>query len=101
MPSMPRELTGNSLNVYLDATTRIRQGLRQFAEEMMKVIAREIAKLLEAGFIREVRYTLWTANPVLGPKHITTKLRMCINFTGLNFFYLKDPYPLLGIGQVG
>jgi hypothetical protein len=41
--------------------------LRRFDDERHRAIE-EIAKLLDAGFIREVLHLDWLANPVLVPK---------------------------------
>jgi hypothetical protein len=58
MPGVPRELIEHCLNVDPKATPK-RQHLRCFA------IKNELAKLLAAGFIREVFHLEWLANPVL------------------------------------
>ena len=43
----------------------VKQRLRRFDEEKRRAIGEEIAKLLAAGFIREVYHPEWLANPVL------------------------------------
>jgi hypothetical protein len=62
MPGVPRELVEHSLNVRPDAKP-VKQTLRRFAEEKRKAIGKEIARLLAAGFIMEVFYPDWLANP--------------------------------------
>nr|AAX96464.1 retrotransposon protein, putative, unclassified [Oryza sativa Japonica Group]ABA92565.1 retrotransposon protein, putative, unclassified [Oryza sativa Japonica Group] len=62
-------------------------------------IREEVARLLEAGFIREVIHPEWLANPVVIPK-ANGKLRMCIDYTDLNKACPKDPYPLPRIDQI-
>jgi hypothetical protein len=42
-----------------------KQHLRKFAQDKREAIKREIAKLLMAGFIKEVIHPEWVANPVL------------------------------------
>ena len=64
-----------------------------FAQERDKVIAEEVRKLLEAGFIREVYYPDWLANMVM-VKKFNGKWRMCVDFTDLNRACPKDSYPL-------
>jgi len=44
----------------------------------------EIAKLMAAGFIRELLHPSWLANPVLTQKKNMTEWRMCIDYTNLN-----------------
>jgi hypothetical protein len=63
MPGVPRELAKHSLNVWPDAKP-VKEPLRHFAEEKRKAIGEEIAWLLAAGFIMEVFYPDWLANPV-------------------------------------
>jgi hypothetical protein len=82
MPGVPRELAEHSLNVRPDAKP-VKQPLRRFAEEKRKAIGEDIARLLAAGFIREVFYPDWIANPVLVLKKKNT-WRMCIDYTSLN-----------------
>jgi hypothetical protein len=66
MPSVPRELAKQSLDVS-KTTKPIKQKLRRFAKDRKEVIRVEIIKLLAAGFIRECKNPVWLANPVLVP----------------------------------
>ena len=43
----------------------VKQCLRRFDEEKRRAIGEEIAKLLAAGFIKEVYHPEWLANPIL------------------------------------
>jgi hypothetical protein len=43
----------------------VKQRLRRFDEEKRKAIGEEIARLVVAGFIKEVYHPEWLANPVL------------------------------------
>jgi hypothetical protein len=74
--------------------------MRCFGDEKFRVIAKEISKLLKAGFIKEVIHTKWVANPVLVPKKNTKLLCMCVDYTNLNKACPKDPFPLPRIDQV-
>jgi hypothetical protein len=47
------------------------------------VIKKEIARLLDTSFIKEVYHLDWLANPVLVPKK-NIDWRMCVNYTDLN-----------------
>jgi hypothetical protein len=53
MPGVPRELIEHYLNVDPKATPK-QQHLRRFADNRRDAIKKELAKLLAAGFIREV-----------------------------------------------
>jgi putative transposase len=88
----------HSLNVWPDAKL-VKQPLWCFAEEKMKAIGEQIAQLLTAGFIMEVFYPDWLANPILVLKKNNT-WRMCIDYTSLNKLCPKDPFALPRINQV-
>ena len=75
------------------------QKKRKFAYERQKLIAEEIKKLLDAGFIREVSHPEWLANVVL-VKKANGKYRMCVDYTDLNKACPKDSYPLPTIDQL-
>ena len=64
-----------------------------FILERDKAIAKEVRKLLEAGFIQEVYYPNWLANVVM-VKKANGKWRMCVDFTDLNRACPKNSYPL-------
>jgi hypothetical protein len=70
MPGAHRQLIEHSLNVDPKATPK-RQHLSRFADDRRDVIEKELAKLLAAGFIREVFHPEWLANPVLVRKKNT------------------------------
>jgi hypothetical protein len=67
MPGVPRELIEHSLNVHPQAMPK-KQRLRRFAHDKREAIKWEIAKLLMAGFIKEVIHLEWVANPILVKK---------------------------------
>jgi hypothetical protein len=64
MPGAPKELIEHSLNVNAQAVPK-KQRLRRFAHDKREAIKQEIAKLLAAGFIKEVIHPEWVANPIL------------------------------------
>jgi hypothetical protein len=64
MSGVPRELAEHSLNINPGAKP-VKQALRRFGDKKRRTIGKELAKLLEAGFVREVIHTNWVANPVL------------------------------------
>jgi hypothetical protein len=99
MPGVPRRLIEHSLNINPKATPK-RQHLRRFADEQWDTIKKELAKLLAAGFIREVFHPEWLVNPVLVRKKNTNEWRMCVDYTDLNKHYPKDPFGLPRIDQV-
>jgi hypothetical protein len=57
---------------------------------------KELAKLLAAGFIREVFHPELLANPVLVRKKNSNEWRMCVDYTDLNKHFPKDPFGFEG-----
>jgi len=98
MPGVPRELAEHKLHVR-PGCKPVKQPLRRFSEDKRKAIGDEIAKLLAAGFIKEVFYPDWLANPVLFMKKNGTWC-MCIDYTCLNKACPKDPFALPRIDKV-
>ena len=54
----------------------------------------ERAKLIEAGFIREIKHPDWLANLVMVPKK-DKSWHLCVDFKDLNKACPKDPFPSL------
>jgi hypothetical protein len=99
MPGVSRELTEHKLKVYPQARP-IRQKLRRFTPDKREAIHAELARLVAAGFIREVLHPEWLANPVLVLKKNKVDWRMCVDYTDLNKHCPKDPFGLPRIDQV-
>ena len=59
----------------------------------------ELAKLLEAGFSRDIKHPDWLANLVMVPKK-DKSWRLCVDFKDLNKACPKDPFPLPRIDQI-
>ena len=64
MPGIPREVAKHALKVRLGSKL-VKQRLCHFDKGKRRAIGEEIAKLLAAGFIKEVYHPEWLANPVL------------------------------------
>jgi hypothetical protein len=99
MPGVPRELAEHKLKVYPQARP-IRQKLHRFTPDKREAIRAELARLVAAGFIREVLHPEWLANPVLVLKRNKVDWRMCVDYTDLNKHCPKDPFGLPRIDQV-
>jgi hypothetical protein len=98
MPNILREVTEHALKIR-QGSKPVKQCLRRFYEEKRRAICEEIAKLLVAGFIKEVYHAEWLANPVLVRKK-SEKWRICVDYMGLNKACPKDLFPLPCIDQV-
>jgi hypothetical protein len=92
MPGVPRNLIEHELDVDPNAKT-VKQHLCHFAQDKKDVIKMELARLLDARFIRVVYHPDWLANPVLLPKK-NKEWRMCVDYTNLNHGCKKDPFCL-------
>jgi hypothetical protein len=92
MPRVPRELIEYEL--HLDPKGRpIKQQLHHFTQDMKDVLKREIARLLDLSFIKEVYHLDWLAHPILVPKR-NKDWRMCVDYIDLNKACKKDPFGL-------
>jgi hypothetical protein len=98
MLGVPKELIEHSLSVHAQAVPK-EQRLRRFAQDKREAIKRKIAKLLAAGFIKEIIHPEWVANPILVKKK-NNEWRMCVDYTDLNKHCLKDQFRLPRIDQV-
>ena len=92
MPGINPDLITHKLNVDPSRKT-VKQKKRNFAPERQEAIKLEVEKLLEAGFIKEIQFPEWLANPVMVKKS-NGKWRMCVDFTDLNDACPKDCFPL-------
>ena len=70
-----------------------RQIPRRPSKEHAEAVRSEVAKLKQAGAIKEVFYPQWLANTVVVKKK-TGKWRVCVDFTDLNKACPKDPFPM-------
>ena len=64
MPGILREVAEHALKIRLSSRP-VKQHLRCFNEEKRRLIGEEIAKLLVAGFIKEVYHLELLSNPIL------------------------------------
>lgn len=98
MPSISPNIKTHWLNVYLD-TRPVQQKKRLYGREKQSPMGKEVERLSEVRFIREVLCLDWLANLVL-VKKANDKYRMCIDFTNLNQVCPKDCYPFHNINKL-
>jgi hypothetical protein len=98
MPGVPKELIEHELHLNPQAKP-VKQRLRCLTQDKKDVIKKEIARLLDASFIKAVYHSDWLANPVLVPKK-NKEWMMCVDYTDLNKACKRDPFRLPQIDQV-
>nr|KYP39222.1 Transposon Ty3-I Gag-Pol polyprotein [Cajanus cajan] len=98
MPGIDANFICHRLAIHKEAKP-VAQRKRKVGGERWDAVIIETQKLLDAGFIREVRYTTWLANLVLVKKS-SGKWRMCVDYTDLNRACPKDSYPLPSIDRL-
>lgn len=98
MPGIHPSIISHKLTVCPQAKP-VAQRKRRMGEELRAVVKTEVKKLLDAQFIREVRYSTWLANVVM-VKKANGKWRMCTDYTHLNKACPKDAYPLPSIDKL-
>ncbi|XP_016172562.1 uncharacterized protein LOC107614952 [Arachis ipaensis] len=95
MPGLDPEVMSHRLAIKPDAKP-IAQRRRKMLQERVEEVAKQIAGLLEAGFIKELEYSTWLSNVVL-VKKASRKWRMCVDYSDLNKACPKDSFPLPNI----
>ena len=76
-----------------------KQPPRHPSKEHAETVQEEVAKLKQAGAIKEVFYPKWLANTIVVKKK-SGKWRVCVDFTDLNKTCSKDPFPMPKIDQL-
>nr|KYP52415.1 Pro-Pol polyprotein [Cajanus cajan] len=98
MPGIDPHFMCHKLSVCANARP-IAQRKRKMGTDRKLAVEAEVAKLIEARFIREVQYTTWLENVVMVRKP-NGKWRMCTDYTNLNKACPKDAYPLPNIDRL-
>jgi hypothetical protein len=98
LPGVHRELIEHEL--HLDPKAKpVKHRLCHFTQDKKYVIKREITRLLDDSFIKEVYDPDWLANPILVRKK-NKDWRMCVDYTDLNKASKKDLFILPRIDEV-
>ncbi|KAL0329244.1 UNVERIFIED_CONTAM: Transposon Tf2-11 polyprotein [Sesamum radiatum] len=71
----------------------VKQGQRRFQPELIPLIEGEVNKLIEVGFIREVKYRMWISS-IVSVRKKNGQIRVCVDFRDLNNACPKDDFPL-------
>ncbi|KAL0395425.1 UNVERIFIED_CONTAM: Transposon Tf2-12 polyprotein [Sesamum latifolium] len=92
MPGLDPKVAVHHLSVK-KGTRPVKQGQRRFRPELIPLIETEVNKLIEVGFIREVKYPMWISS-IVPVRKKNGKIRVCVDFRDLNNACPKDDFPL-------
>ncbi|GFY97881.1 hypothetical protein Acr_12g0004220 [Actinidia rufa] len=98
MPGIDPTFTKHEMNVQSDFRPVKQRGKRS-APEHVDAVIEEVEKLREADAIVKVIYPSWMSNTVVVKKK-TSKWRVCVDFTNLNWACPKDCFLLPKIDQL-
>ena len=93
MPGLSRDLVEHRLPIKTGFRP-YKQPARRFNPIIYDQIKTEINWLLDAGFIPSCCYADWISNILPLEKKDLGKIRVCIDFRGLNKATPKDEYPM-------
>ncbi|KAL0308879.1 UNVERIFIED_CONTAM: Transposon Tf2-12 polyprotein [Sesamum radiatum] len=71
----------------------VKQGQRRFRPELIPLIKGEVNRLIEVGFIQEVKYPMWISS-IVPVRKKNGQIRVCVDFMDLNNACPKDDLPL-------
>ncbi|KAL0451749.1 UNVERIFIED_CONTAM: Transposon Tf2-12 polyprotein [Sesamum latifolium] len=92
MPGLDPKVAVHHLSVKKGARP-VKQGQRRFRPELIPLIETEVNKLIEVGFIREVKYPMWISS-IVPVREKNGQIRVCVDFRDLNNACPKDDFPL-------
>ncbi|KAL0375685.1 UNVERIFIED_CONTAM: Transposon Tf2-12 polyprotein [Sesamum calycinum] len=92
MPGLYPKVAVHHLSVKKGACL-VKQGQRRFRLELIPLIEGEVNKLIEVGFIQEVKYPMWIFS-IVPIRKKNGQIRVCVDFRNLNNACPKDDFPL-------
>ncbi|KAK4394066.1 Transposon Tf2-12 polyprotein [Sesamum angolense] len=92
MPGLDPKVVVHHLSVKKGARP-VKQGQRRFRPELIPLIEDEVNKLIEVGFIREVKYPMWISS-IVPVRKKNGQIRVCVDFRDLNNACRKDDFLL-------
>ncbi|CAA0824502.1 Uncharacterized mitochondrial protein AtMg00860, partial [Striga hermonthica] len=92
MPGLDPKVAVHNLSVRTGARP-VKQAQRRFRPDLVPLIEVEVNKLIEVGFIREVKYPTWISS-IVPVRKKNGQVRVCVDFRDLNEACPKDDFPL-------
>ncbi|XP_074299422.1 uncharacterized protein LOC141630515 [Silene latifolia] len=92
MPGLSPKVAMHRLAVKKGVSPK-KQPQRRFRSDLIPEIEKEVNKLIETGFIREVTYPTWIAI-IVPVRKKNGQLRVCVDFWDLNDAFPKDDFSL-------
>ncbi|KAL0416096.1 UNVERIFIED_CONTAM: Transposon Tf2-12 polyprotein [Sesamum latifolium] len=92
MPGLDPKVAVHHLSVK-KGVRPVKQGQRRFRPELIPLIETEVNKLIEVGFIREVKYPMWISS-IVPVRKKNGQIRVCVDFRDLNNACPKDDFLL-------
>ncbi|XP_071909818.1 uncharacterized protein [Coffea arabica] len=92
MPGLDPRVAVHNLSVKR-GTKPVKQTQRRFWPELIPLIENEINRLIETGFIREVKYPTWISS-IVPMRKKNGQIRICVDFRDLNEACPKNDFPL-------
>ncbi|XP_012839468.1 PREDICTED: uncharacterized protein LOC105959853 [Erythranthe guttata] len=92
MPGLDPKVAIHHLSVKKGARP-VKQGQRRFRPELVPAIEAEVNKLIDVGFIREVKYPTWISS-IVPVRKKNGQIRVCVDFRDLNEACPKDDFPM-------
>ncbi|XP_019229834.1 PREDICTED: uncharacterized protein LOC109210816 [Nicotiana attenuata] len=92
MPCLDHKVVVHHLAVRRSARP-VKQAQRRFRPELVPLIETKVNKLIEAGFVREVKYLTWISS-IVPVRKKNGQIRVCVDFRDLNNACPKDEFPL-------
>ncbi|XP_015168900.1 uncharacterized protein [Solanum tuberosum] len=92
MPGLNPKVAVHQLAVK-NSSRPVKQAQRRFRPDLVPLIENEVNKLIEAGFIREVKYPTWISS-IVPVRKKNGQIRVCVDFRDLNNACPKDEFPL-------
>ncbi|KAK4406576.1 hypothetical protein Sango_0664100 [Sesamum angolense] len=92
MPGLYPKVAVHHLSVKKGACL-VKQGQRRFRPELIPLIEGEVNKLIEVGFIQEVKYPMWIFS-IVPIRKKNGQIRVYVDFRNLNNACPKDDFPL-------